>query len=444
MSIRLLGILLISSAIGCSRKDPLEIVATKPGLSMSIPFALEDWTVWRGPNGDGKALAVPGLPIQWSETENVVWKAPVPGRGHSSPIVVGQRVFLTTADEDKQQQSVLAFDRETGVQNGWKTDVHTGGFCRMHAKNSQASATLACDTERLFAVFLNSDALWMTALDLEGKILWQTKLGPFQSEHGYGSSPVLWGNLVIACGDNIANAYLVAVDRESGEIVWRTTRERETGESEQEHGNYATPIVRNVAGLDCLFLAGFHHVRAYEPGSGVELWSCEGPAQVAANGVATEGDLVLASAGYPQHEVLCVRGDGSKEVLWRHEGDESYVPTPILHKGLAYLPNDNGVLVCLKLESGEVVYKKRLGGNFTASAVLSGDRLYLMNEDGVCFVVRTGETFERLAQNELASPGGMATPTIAGGRIYLRTNDSLYCIGETEPPPAEAQKAEGS
>lgn len=435
-----LGIIFSAS---CARVDTVEeIRASKPGKAVSIPFAPGDWPVWRGPHGDGKSPARPAPPVTWGENENVLWKAPVPGRGHSSPIVVGDRVFLTTADEVKQVQSVLAFDRETGIGSGWKTDVHRGEFCRLHAKNSHASATLACDGERLFAVFLNSDALWMTGLNLEGEILWQTRLGPFQSEHGYGSSPVLWGSLVIASGDNVGSAYLVAVDRESGEIAWRTARPREKGLTEQSHGNYGTPIVRKVAGRDQVILAGYHHVRSYDPATGKELWSCHGPAQVAANGVATDGALVVASGGYPQKEVLCVRGDGSgnvneSHVVWRHERDESYVPTPVIHDGLVYLPNDNGILVCMRLDSGEVVWKRRMGGNFTASAVLAGDLLYLLNEEGVCFVVRTGESFALLAQNELDSEGGLTTPTIADGRIYLRTRNALYCLGEPAPQPVD-------
>src|SRR5262249_20026305 len=168
--------------------------------------------------------------------DNVVWKTKVPGRGHSSPIICGEYVFLTTADEQAQKQLLLAYDRKTGKPL-WSTVVHEGGFLRKYPKNSHASATPACDGVRVYSAFINRDGLYVTATTLRGKILWQKKAGAFQSEHGYGSSPVFYKSLVIVNGDNLKGSFIAALDRQTGKVAWRTDR-KTTG----RHGSYATPV----------------------------------------------------------------------------------------------------------------------------------------------------------------------------------------------------------
>jgi outer membrane protein assembly factor BamB len=386
-----------------------------------------DWPWWRGPRGDGRSDE-PQPPLEWSTSKNVVWQAEVPGKGHASPIVVGQRVLVATADELAKQQMLLCFDRETG-QEAWRTVVHEGGFMRAHGKNTQASATPACDGQRVFAAFINSGALHVTAVGVDGQIAWQKQAGAFQSEHGYGSSPALYKSLVIVCGDNAGSSFLAALDRETGDLVWRVARERPGG-----HGNYATPVIAQVTGKPQLLLAGHGKLTSYDPATGDLLWSCKGPAEVAACTVACSDELVFASGGYPEKEILAVRANGSGDVtgthvVWRASKGVTYVPSPVYDQGRLYVINDQGVASCFDAADGQVLWEKRLGGNFSASPLLAGGKLFATNEKGVTHVLEAAATFKKLGENTLGD-SGFATPAVAGGRLFLRSGGRLYCIGQ--------------
>jgi outer membrane protein assembly factor BamB len=373
----------------------------------------------------------------WSRTENVLWQAKVPGRGHSSSIVCGQRVFLTTADEDAHKQYVLAFDRKTGKPL-WKTLVHDAEFTRKNPKNSYASATPACDGQRVYAVFLNRDGLHVTAMNLDGKILWQTRAGAFQSQHGYGSSPVLFKSLVIINGDSLKDCFVAALDRKTGEVVWRTAR-KTTG----KNGSYATPIVAQLAGRPQLILTGMSEVSSYDPETGQLIWSCAGPSEVTGCTVACSDQLVFATGGYPEKEILAIRADGTGDVtkthiVWRSSKGVAYVPSPLYHEGYLYVVADGGLVSCLKAATGEPVWQERQQGGFTSSPVLVGDVLYVTNEAGKTFVLKTGPKFQVVATNSVEE-GVLATPAVSGGRLFLRTSGHLYCIGRGGPKLSPGQ-----
>jgi outer membrane protein assembly factor BamB len=412
---------------GCG-SSPSATAVTGAGRNVPLPeIAAADWPWWRGPGQDGISREN-DPPTRWSTTENVVWKADVPGRGHSSPILWGDRVFLTTADEQKKQQLVLAFDRASGKAL-WSTVAHEGGLPRKHHKNSQASATPACDGQRVYSVFVHADAVRVTATDLDGKILWQTDAGEFRSEHGYGSSPVLHGSLVIVNGDSTKGCFLAALDRESGKIVWKTPR-KTTG----QHGNYATPAVATLAGKPQLLQSGLHETCAYEPLTGKLLWSCTGPAEVTANTPAWGEGLVFSSGGFPEKELLAIRADGTGDVTkshvaWRTGQGVTYVPSPLYHDGRLYVINDTGVATCFEAATGKQVWQERLAGSFSASPVLAGGLLFATNEAGKTYVLKAGPKYELVAVNDLED-GGFASPAICGGRVFLRTNSKLYCIGK--------------
>jgi outer membrane protein assembly factor BamB len=384
-----------------------------------------DWPWWRGPALDGKSRD--RVVTKWSATENVVWKTKVPGRGHSSPIVYGNRVFLTTAEEAPPRQLVLAFDRKTGKQL-WSARAHEVPFVRKNPKNSHASATPACDGKHVYSVFLNRDGLHVTATSLDGKIAWTTKAGDFTSEHGYGSSPVLYRSLVIVNGDSRKGCFIAAVDARSGKVVWRTER-KTTG----KHGSYATPIVATLAGKPQVILMGMGEVCSYDPPSGKLLWSCDGPAEVTACTPACSDTTVFATGGYPEKEVLAIRANGSGDVsrshvTWRSSNGVAYVPSPIYHAGRLYVVADGGMASCFEAATGKVLWQGRLPGAFTASPLLVGDLLYAVSEAGKTFVVKTGPKFEIVAANDLGERT-LATPAIAGRQIFLRTDRHLYCIG---------------
>ncbi len=416
---------------GCSKPVPIDEVSVgKDQTIEELPaakFETADWPWWRGPRRDGVAEG-PAAPVKWSATENVVWKADVPGRGHASPTVVGGKVFLLTADEQKETQSVVCYDRETGKQL-WLTGIHQGGLeSEVHRKNTQASATAACDGERVLSAFLNGGAVWVTALDLDGKQLWQTKVGEFDSNFGYSPSPVIYKSLVIVAGDNQGGGFLAALHRKTGKVRWRKSR--------PAVATYATPVVARVAGGDQLLISGGDQVSSYNPDTGEPIWSCEGTTRSTVGTIAFAGDVVFASAGYPKSEIIAVRADGSKRVVWRNDR-KLYVPSLLHHDGYLYAVNDNGIGYCWNANSGKEEWKARIGGDFSASPVLSGGNIYVSNERGKTFVFKaTPSRYEPVSENQLGDEA-FASPVICGGQIFLRVADSssgsrremLYCIG---------------
>src|SRR5262245_1004617 len=233
----LLASLLLGIVIALLSVNRVAAQAQPTGLIKVLPQAAPgDWPWWRGPERNGIS-ADREVVTAWSPKENVVWAAKVPGSGHSSPIVCGECVFLATAEETTERQLILAFDRRTGAQL-WSTLAHQGNFTPKHPKNTHASATQACDGERVFSVFVNANGLHVTATDLKGNILWQKRAGDFQSLHGYGASPVLYKNLVVVNGDNVKSCYLTALDVQTGKVVWHTER-KVVG----NYGNYGTPTL---------------------------------------------------------------------------------------------------------------------------------------------------------------------------------------------------------
>jgi len=392
-----------------------------------VPPAADDWPWWCGPNRDN--IGAPGQtpPVRWSDTENVVWKADVPGRGHGSPCLWGDRIFLPTADDQAEVQSLLCFDRRTGRKR-WQSELRRKGFMRLNPKNSHASATPACDGEAVFIPFMTQDAIWLSALDLEGKIIWQRRLGDFRSMHGFAASPLVYRSLVIVAADNLKNSFLVAVHRRTGEVIWRT------GRPDYRLGTYASPTVGRLAGRDQLLLHGPMKVFSYDPATGKELWRCDGPSESASSTITLGGDLVFSSVGFPQRNMLCIRADGSGDVtqthvVWSKEGKMAYVPSLLLADGLLTMVADEGDVYCFEAATGRSVWTAKLQGVFSSSPVLAGGHVYAVNEKGVTFVFKSGPRFELVARNDLAD-GGFATPVICGSRIYLRTLHHLYCLGE--------------
>lgn len=389
--------------------------------------AADDWPWWRGPSRDNKAQPDQAPPLHWSQTENVVWKSAVPGRGHGSPCLWGNRIFLATADDQAQVQYVLGYDRRSGKQL-WQTEVYRGGFMHSHPKGSHASVTPACDGQRVFAAFMGQEAIGAAALDFDGRIVWQKKVAPFKSMHGYGPSPLVYKSLVIVPADNPGPNFLTALRRDTGAVVWRIRR--------TDYQSFASPNVGRIAGRDQLLVMGPHEVTSYDPQSGKRLWHCEGPTKEHAATAVFDDQTVYASAGYPDKRLCAIRADGSGDVsathvLWKRPKDGSFVPTPLVHEGLLYVVNDRGLAMCLDARSGETVWSRKLDGDFSASPVLVGDKLFVPDEAGRMYILRAGRSFELLATNDLGD-GGFATPVICGSRIYLRTLHWLYCLGNAK------------
>jgi outer membrane protein assembly factor BamB len=403
------------------------------GLSAFPALSAEtDWPWWRGPSRNGVAVNSASVPVRFGESENVLWRAPVPGRGHSSPIVVGDRVFLATADESSQVQSVLAYDRKTGKQL-WKTDVNRGGFAsRIHPKNTYASPTVACDGQRVIAVFANHDTAQATALDLNGKKLWQQPVGPFDPrryEYGYGPSPVLYKETVIVAAEADTAGYITALDRKAGKKVWRTPR--------PENISYSTPSIAHVGGRDQMIMSGADHVVSYDPATGKQLWSAPGTTAATCGTAVWDGDTVFCSGGYPKSETVAVRADGTKQVLWTNS-QKCYEQSMLAYNGYVYALTDNGGLFCWRASDGEEMWRQRLKGPVSASPVLAGGHIYWANELGTMYVFQpNSERCELVAENRLGDES-FASPAVAQNCLFLRvaTSESgkrqeyLYCIGK--------------
>lgn len=423
----LIASLLASLALGSSFALAAEI-AVRP-VAAERQSSTNDWPGWRGPQGTGIAHATQQPPLKWSDTENVIWKITLPGRGHSSPTVFGDLVVLTTAEEEKEIQAVICFDRSSGQQL-WRTDVHQGGMDRKgNKKTTQASASVTCDGERLIVNFLNQEAIYTTALDLQGKQVWQTRVSDFATHQGFGSSPFVYGDLVYVTTDNKSGGVLAALDRKTGKIQWTQSR--------PQKANYASPIVLHVAGRDQLFVQGCDLVSSFDPLTGKKLWETEGATTECVTTIVADDQRIFVTGGYPRNHIQAVLADGSTKTAWQNNM-RVYVPSMIAHEGYLYALLDAGVATCWKCDTGEEMWKQRLGGTFSASLVLVGDNLFGVNEGGQAFIFKANpKEFVSVGENQLGDEV-FATPTICGNRIYLRVADHasgqrqeyVYCLGK--------------
>jgi outer membrane protein assembly factor BamB len=390
---------------------------------------VQDWPWWRGATHDGIANPDQHPPVTWSDSENVVWKANLPGRSHGSPIVVGNQVVLTAADSERNVQTILCFDRQSGKQL-WETVVHEGGLdVKSNEKSSMASAAAACDGDRFFVNFLNGDAVYMTALDRQGKKLWQTKVSSYVNHQGFGSSPLLYQDLVIGVSDNKGGGAIVAMNRATGAIVWKKSRPAKA--------NYSSPVVFKVADKEQLFLIGCDLVTSLNPKTGETNWEIEGATTECVTTTVTDGQRIFTTGGYPKNHVAAVAADGSGEIVWENP-TRTYVPSLLTRDGHLFAVMDSGIAMCWKSDTGKEVWKGRLSGTFSSSPVMIGDLIYATNEEGQTFVFRASlEKLDIVATNQLGD-SVFSTPAICGGRIYQRVahqidgrrQEVLYCIGE--------------
>ena len=396
-----------------------------------IPQAAKgDWPWWRGPSFNGIAESDQAPPITWDSQKNVTWKAAVPGRGHSTPIVVGKRVFLQTADENERSQSVICFDRQTGNLL-WHRELNRNNLQdKINPKNTYATSTIACDRGRLFVLFSHHDAIHATALDLNGSVIWTTNAAPFLEDmypNGYAASPLLYGNAVIIAVDCEAGGTLLAIDRNTGQRIWAIKRAGKT--------NYASPVVGRVAGRDQLLLGGLDMVASYDPTNGNLLWDAPAVAMQTSGTPVWEGDMVFAAGGYPTGSVAGITADGSGKINWKHN-HRIHEQSLLAHQGHVYAANDTGIALCWDAKTGKELWKQRLKGPISASPTLVGDKIYLVNELGTTWVYRATPTgYEELAVNQLGD-SVFASPTICGGQVFMRVGDqvneqrreTLYCL----------------
>jgi outer membrane protein assembly factor BamB len=391
-------------------------------------FGPNDWPWWRGPTRDGHSPDQ-SAPTKWSESENIAWKTPIPGRGHSSPVVLGNRIFLTTADDGKQTQSAIALDRGNGTIL-WEKTVHQGNLGHIHGDNTFASPTPCTDGERLFVCFQNNDAIHVSALNIEnGDILWSKNAGPHGKGFGTGSSLALWGTFVYICNDSTgsgierAKGWVAAVHRVTGEFGWR--KERKSGA-----GSYGSPTIAEFNGKPHLLIAGSGSITAYDPKEGTELWSRDGLGETSANTPAFSPNMVFGSTGVGPI-LMAVRADGS--MAWKKQGSAApYPPSMLWHDGFLYVLTEKAHMACYVAENGEDKWSEKLAeaGGYYSSLILVGKHIYASSRNGLTTILEANpEGFVQVAKNKLDA-GINATPVAIGGKLFIRTDTHLYCIGK--------------
>lgn len=404
------------------------IVAALAILTARIASAQDvSWPQFRGPDGQGHSTER-GVPLEWSETRNIAWKTPIPGLGWSSPVVANGKVWLTTAiDERGISLRVLAFDAATGKEVV-NVEVNKIPYDRreINPKNSWASPTPVIDGDRVYVHF---GADGTAALSQTGEIIWQNRFD-YQSQHGAGGSPIVYGDLLIFSCDGSDVAYVIALDKNTGKQKWKTNRGYPADQA------YTTPLIIRVGEKDQLISVGAFRARAYDPLTGKEIWRVrydEGfsnvPRPVYAHG------LVFITTGFQQPELLAVRPDGTGDVTkthiaWSLKRGAPLTPSPLIVGDELYVVNDAGIATCIDARSGAIVWQQRLGGTYSASPVFVDGRIYFLAEQGVTTVIVPGKEFRKLATNTLDG-GLLASMAISSGAIYLRTDSHLYRVTET-------------
>lgn len=397
----------------------------------SVLAQAEDWPQFRGPTGQGHTTER-GLPLEWNETNNIIWKSPVPGLGWSSPAVANGRVWLTTVVESKERRGrvsaslrALAYDVATGRElvNVEVFRLDDAGY--VNPKNSRASPTPIVDGDRVYVHF---GAEGTAAVSTSGEILWTTHLR-YESQHGNGGSPTLYRDLLIVnCDGNGGEAYVIALDTATGKTRWKTSRRRPADQA------YSTPLVITVGQQDQLVSVGAYRAAAYEPLTGQEIWRVsygDGFSNVP-RPVFGQG-LVFIATGFQTPSLLAVRPDGKGDVTrthvaWTITRGAPYTPSPLLVGNDLYYVSDTGVLSLADAMSGQIVWQQRLGGNYSASPVFADGRIYFQSEEGVTTVIAPGREFKRLAVNRLDG-ATLASMAVSNGSFYIRSQSHLYRIG---------------
>ncbi|HYR58495.1 MAG TPA: PQQ-binding-like beta-propeller repeat protein [Chthoniobacteraceae bacterium] len=403
-------------------------------------FAADNWPEFRGPAGDGHSDAK-GLPVTFGEGDHVKWKTAIHGKAWSSPVIWGSQIWLTTATEDGTELSVLCVDKASGkvLRDDVLFRVATPQFC--HKFNSYASPTPAIEEGRVYVTFGSPGT---ACLDTKtGQKIWERTDFVCNHFRGAGSSPILWGDLLIMNFDGSDNQFVVALDKKTGQTVWQTKRSVDYADlapdgTVKNEGDYrkafGTCHVYEQDGQPVLLSSGAKAHYAYDPRNGRELWRLDDLEHhsAAARPVVAFG-MAFISAGFSKGAVYAVklggRGalDPAKSVAWEIKKAAPNKPSLLLIGDLLYLFNDGGIATCVEAKTGNVVWSERLGGNCSASPIYADGRIYMGNEEGKLAVLAPGREFKVLAENKF-DDGFMSSPAVSGKALYLRTRTSLYRV----------------
>ena len=436
----------------------LFIIVLTVAISASLTqtgIADDEWPQFRGPEGQGRT-EITGLPLTWSETENVVWKTPLPGEGHSSPVISGNQIWVTSAiaeklsDEEMQkrlatiknpqslqlagamQLQAICVNRDSGKILHAVTLFTIPAPEPKHALNSYASPTPVITGNRVICHF---GTYGTACVNREtGEVLWRNDALKLEHQNGPGSSPVVWEDLAIVHLDGTNTQSIVALKLQNGEVAWQTMRSGQMDPTPELQKAYCTPLLVRTADRPLLISPAANWVYGYDPRDGREIWK----ASYGQLGFSTvprpviSGDKVYVATSYMQSRLLAVRFDGagdvtSSHIAWTSDKQIPQKPSMIAREGRLYFVSDKGIARCLDAATGEEKWFDRLPGDYSASPLSAEDRLYFFNQDGICTVLKTGDAFEKLAENKLDA-GYMASPAVAGKALFLRTAAALYRI----------------
>jgi len=414
-------------AAACNVEEPRDTTVAIPISARAEPPVLteDDWAAWRGGEHQGISNGI-RLPVEWDQRHGIIWSVPVDA-GRSSPVVCGDQVILTSEQEAEggSRCTLHCFDRHSG-ESRWTTPlgVATGPT---HRKNGYASATPATDGRRIVT---SLPPLGIFCHDMQGTLLWQQPLGELEQQWGFASSPVLYEGLAIQLADSQRDSFLTAFSIETGKVAWRVPRESQ--------GCWSTPVIANLAGRDLLIVNGTGktdgsqgEVVAYDPADGAVEWRETGTTDIPCPTPILADELVISTSG-GNGPIMALRPAANlaseERIAWKHAAGGPYVPTGIAYDGLLFVIADGGVLTCYEAATGEKQYRKRLHGTFSASLVAGDGKLYVTSEQGDCYVIRTESEFALLSTNRMRDRC-LATPAIAYGNLFLRTESMLYAIG---------------
>lgn len=392
-------------------------------LVLTLLLTASDWPQFRGPTGQGQSDEH-GLPLNWSETTNVRWKTAIPGRGWSSPVVQGDRIWLTTATEDGKSLRAISVDRNSGaiIQN---VEVFRLKSAKLtNSKNSFASPTPLIDGDHVYVHF---GAFGTACLTQSGEIVWKTRLEYDNGQHGTGASPVLYDDLLIVSCDGNDVQFIVALDKLTGKVKWKKTREG--------YQAYTTPLIVSLPAGDQVISPGAFRAVAYEPRTGKELWQVrygEGFSNVP-RPVYGDG-MVFICTGFQQPSLIAVHPDGKGDVTkskveWRLDRGVPLTPSPLLVGDELYLVTDNGIVTCVDAKTGKEYWRARVGGNHSASPIYADGRIYFLSEEGESVVLAPGRELKHLATNQIEGRT-LASMAVASGSIFIRSETHLYRIGK--------------
>ena len=385
----------------------------------------ENWPGWRGPRGDGTCLET-NTPTDWAAS-NSVWKVAIPGRGHASPVVWDERLFIVTAEPATRERILLCLDRSDG-HTLWRQTVVEGPLEALHKENSYGSSTPATDGERVYVTFrVGSNIVVAAHAVADGRQLWRVTPGTHAGEWGFNNEPVLYRDKVIVDGDGKGDSFLVALNRGNGQESWRLARSH-------KGISYSAPFIRELAGRVQLIQCGDRRITSFDPDTGAENWVVVGPSEefVATPVYSAKAGLIFASSSWPKRVLMAIRPDGKGDVtqthvVWRDEKGAPYVPSMMVCGDYLLSVNHTGVAFCYEAATGTVLWQERIGSHRASSVLIEGI-VYWINEGGEVNAIRPGPKFERVARYELGE-SCYASPAISDGQVFIRGFEHLWCVG---------------